>query len=99
MDMDKNGIKGMRRTQKYTKFGRMFKAYLSLTMEVLITYSQYLCFLFMIVSMMVNAGLISLLYPFMVLGYGIMEEYSPRKRFWKITMLYTVFLIVLKFIY
>jgi hypothetical protein len=49
--------------------------------------------------MMKNAGFISLVYPFMVLGYAIMEETSPTKKFWHFTLMYTVALLLLKFIY
>jgi hypothetical protein len=36
----------------------------------------------MLASMMKNAGLISLAYPFVVFGYALMEERSPCKRLW-----------------
>jgi hypothetical protein len=94
-----NDLKEMKRTIKYIRFGGMLSAYLSLLLEILVTYSDYICYFFMLLSMMNNAGIISLVYPFMVLGYAIMEETSPTKRFWHFTLIYTVSLILLKFVY
>jgi hypothetical protein len=48
---------------------------------------------------MKNAGLISLAYPFVVFGYALMEERSPRKRLWYTLMIYTEALILAKFIF
>jgi hypothetical protein len=53
----------------------------------------------MIISMMKNAGLISLVYPFVVFGYGLMEEINPRKKIWYGILIYTEILIFVKFIY
>jgi len=53
----------------------------------------------MIVSMMKNAGLISLIYPFVVFGYALMEEINPKKRIWYLLMMYTQILIIFKFIF
>jgi hypothetical protein len=38
---------------------------------------------FMILSMILNAGCISLLYPLAVFGYALMEEERPGRHFWK----------------
>ena len=48
---------------------------------------------------MKNAGLISLVYPFVVFGYGLMEEINPRKKIWYAILIYTEILIFVKFIY
>lgn len=69
----------MRRTKEMTTFGALFKSYLGLFMEMIVTYSDFICYLFMIVSMMKNAGLISLVYPLIVFGYALMEEVNPKK--------------------
>jgi piezo-type mechanosensitive ion channel component 1/2 len=53
----------------------------------------------MIVSMMKNAGLISLVYPFVVFGYALMEEINPKKRIWYMLMMYTQILIIIKFVF
>jgi|LauGreDrversion4_2_1035121.scaffolds.fasta_scaffold07295_3 hypothetical protein len=53
----------------------------------------------MIISMMKNAGLISLVYPFFVFGYALMEDVNPRKKIWYAIMIYTEALILVKFLY
>lgn len=53
----------------------------------------------MIISMMKNAGLVSLIYPMVVFGYALMEEINPRKRFWYTIMIYTEVLILIKFLF
>lgn len=55
------------------------------------------CF-FMIVSMYTNAGLISIYYPFAVFGYARLEETRPPKTFWRITLYYTLFVLLLKYV-
>lgn len=46
--------------------------------------------------MMINGGLVSLIYPFAVFGYAILQEDSPKKNFWNFIMVYTCFVILLK---
>jgi len=53
----------------------------------------------MIVSMMKNAGLISIIYPFVVFGYALMEEINPKRKVWNMLMIYTQLLIIIKFIF
>jgi piezo-type mechanosensitive ion channel component 1/2 len=64
-----------------------------------VTYSDSICYILMIVSMMKNAGFISLLYPFVVFGYALMEEINPKKRIWYLLMIYTQILIIIKFVF
>jgi hypothetical protein len=67
--------------------------------EVLVTYSDSVCYILMIVSMMKNAGLISILYPIFVFGYALMEEINPGKKVWYLLMIYTQALIITKFLF
>ena len=52
----------------------------------------------MILSMYINAGMISVIYPIAVFGYALIEETRPRKEFWIFIRTYTSFLLVFKFI-
>lgn len=52
----------------------------------------------MIVAHMLNAGLISIVYPFAVFGYALMEETRPGKNFWIYMLKYTVFILFVKFL-
>jgi hypothetical protein len=48
--------------------------------------------------MFVNCGLISLVYPFLVFGYALVEETRPRKEFWILVRRYTLCLMMIKFV-
>jgi len=48
---------------------------------------------------MINAGLISLAYPFAILGFALMEETRPNKVFWYVMLCYTELLVFLKFLF
>lgn len=92
-------LKQMKRTFYYTRCGNLIVRYLGLLLEIITSYSEMVCYFFMITSMMKNAGLISLVYPFAVFGYALMQEMKPKKEFWNLILLYTQFLILLKFFY
>jgi hypothetical protein len=92
-------IKEMRRTQDQLRFSKIVSAYIRLMFEIIATYSDSICYILMIVSMMKNAGLISILYPLVVFGYSLMEKINPRKRIWYMLMIYTELLILTKFVF
>jgi hypothetical protein len=92
-------IKDMRRTKDQLRFSKIFRAYIRLMFEIIATYSDSICYILMIVSMMKNAGLISIMYPLVVFGYSLMEEINPRKKIWYMLMIYTELLILAKFVF
>jgi hypothetical protein len=52
----------------------------------------------MILSMYMNAGIISVPYPIAVFGWAILEERRPGTLFWHRVRIYSVCLVTLKFI-
>ena len=66
---------------------------------IAISNTHNLIYIFMILNMFNNAGLISLVYPVSVLGYALLEENRPRKEFWSFVRVYTTFVLALKFIW
>lgn len=52
----------------------------------------------MILSMYMNAGFISLPYPFAVFGWALLEERRPGKQFWIFIRYYTTVILGFKFI-
>lgn len=91
-------IKDMKRTKELVSFTKVLQAYIRLLIEIMVSYSDSVCYILMLVSMMKNAGLISLFYPLVVFGYALLEEINPKKRVWYFLMLYTELLILAKFI-
>jgi hypothetical protein len=88
----------MKRTVELVKFSRVLNSYIRLIIEIIVSYSDCVCYILMLVSMMKNAGLISLFYPLVVFGYALFEEINPKKKVWYMLMLYTELLILAKFI-
>ena len=88
----------MRRTWSFTRYGSMSLKLVETFFYILISNSQNMIYLSMILSMYCNAGLISIVYPILVFGYAMMEETRPRKEFWTNIRAYTQFLLVLKFL-
>ena len=52
----------------------------------------------MILSMMKNAGFISLFFPLIVFGYALMLETTPSKKVMHFILIYTELLVFIKFI-
>jgi hypothetical protein len=52
----------------------------------------------MVLTQIFNAGLISILFPFAVFGYALMEEVRPGRKFWNLMIKYTLFILFMKFI-
>ena len=52
----------------------------------------------MLVTAMVNPGIITLVYPFAVFGYAIFEETRPPKWFWHFILMYTQVILITEFL-
>ena len=66
---------------------------------MIISNTQNLIFLSMILSMCMNAGLISLIYPISLFGYALLEETRPKKGFWSLIRVYTTGLLFIKMLF
>jgi hypothetical protein len=100
-DKDFKGLKlaDFPKTLEETKIGNMIKANIMAFAEVIASNFSLIAYLFMILSMFVTAGIVSLVYPFAVFGYALMEESRPGKRFWDFIIRYTLLLLFWKFIF
>ena len=90
-------LKNMPRTWAFTRPTSMMFKLIETFFYILISNTQNLIYIWMIFSMYINAGLISLPYPIAVFGYAMLEETRPRREFWNYVRNYTVFLLFLKF--
>ncbi len=86
----------MPETSEFVKFSRISISIMGIIPKAIISKMDVLAYIFMILSMITNAGLISILYPFMVFGYALMEEGRPKKHFWNLAAFYTTFIIFMK---
>jgi hypothetical protein len=66
--------------------------------NALLSQAAAISYFFMILSMILNAGLVSIIYPFAVFGYALMEEGRPGKWFWNMMTSYTIVILTLKLI-
>ena len=85
-------------TSEFLKFSRVSLAVLGAIPKALLSQMASLAYIFMIFSMIHNAGLVSILYPFAVFGYALMEEGRPGKVFWNMMSGYTIFILFMKLI-
>ena len=58
---------------------------------------EYLAYSFMLLNHLINGSVTSLFYPIFIFLFGICQYPRPARLFWKITLVYTAFLIFLKF--
>ena len=59
---------------------------------------EYITYLFMIINHLVSSSLISMFYPIFIFLFGICQYPRPEKLFWKILLIYSTLIILLKFI-
>ena len=59
---------------------------------------EYIVYLFMILNHLVSGSLISMFYPVFIFLFGICQYPRPEKIFWKILLVYTALIILIKFI-
>lgn len=68
----------MRMTYEFTKPGPMIIRLIETMFYIIISQTQNLIYISMILSMYMNAGLISIFYPLTVFGYALIEESRPN---------------------
>ena len=98
-NMDKKiKLKDMRRTWEFTRPLAMVLRLAETFIYICVSNTHTLIYAAMIFSMFSNAGLLSLFYPIMVFGKGMLEESRPSKKFWDAVRIYNLVLLVIKLI-
>ena len=77
---------------------KIFLFLLQSIFNYLIEHSEYTIYFFILLYHLLNGKLLSFIYPIFVLIFGIIQYPRPSKIFWKILMVYTTFVIFLKFL-
>lgn len=70
---------------------------LFLLLKILYTSSNLICYLAMIIAHAYYGNLLSLVYPLGVLGYALLVRCRPHGNFWRIMLIYSGVVIVLKY--
>ena len=89
-------LKQFKRTYKYTRPGNLFFHFIETMIYLFISHISAYIYLSMILSMYANCGLISMVYPFAVFGYALLEETRPKEFFWRFIRKYTIIIIFIK---
>ena len=88
----------MKMSFEFTRSFAMFINYIETFFCILVSQSEAFIYIGMIFSMYMNAGVISLFYPFMAFGYGMLEEKRTGKVFFRWIRWYTTGLLLFKFV-
>lgn len=91
-------LKDMTKTWAFTRPVPMLVRLGETMFYVIISQTQTIIYLAMILSMYENAGIISLPYPLAVFGYALLEETRPRREFWVLVRQYTTVILFFKFV-
>merc|ERR1712224_702827 len=92
-------LKNMKNTWAFTRNWSMSIKILESLVYIVISNTENLIYICMMLSMFTNAGLISIMYPIAIFGFALIEETRPRKQFWKMIQAYTTAILLLKFIF
>lgn len=92
-------LKQMPRTWKFTRTTSMILKLVETFYYIIISNTQSLIFLSMIASMYQNAGLLTIVYPFLLFGYALLEETRPRKWLWDFLRKYNQVVVLIKFVF
>jgi hypothetical protein len=72
----------MTRTWEFTRPRVMIVRLFETLLYLFLSKIQYVIYMMMIYSTYQNAGIITIIYPFMIFGVALLEETRPTKRFW-----------------
>jgi hypothetical protein len=79
-------------------FELIFESF-SILMLVLISNFNYIIYSFMIIAMIQNGDTVNLVYPVSIFAYAIYEECRPSSQYWSFILLYTLIVIIFKFLF
>lgn len=76
-------LKDMKRTWEFTRPSSMIFKLIEVFYYAIISNTQTLIYVTMIMSIYQNAGILSVIYPLLIFGYALLEETRPRVWFWE----------------
>ena len=60
--------------------------------------TELICYFFMLLSLIMNADLISLVFSFSIFAYALLEETRPSKTYWSFILVYTILVVMVKYV-
>ena len=91
-------LKNMQRTFEFVSGYHLVIRFIETFFYIIISNTENVIYSAMVFSMYENVGFVSLIYPIMVFGYGLLEEAGPARGFWEFVRGYTAVLLLLKFV-
>ena len=64
---------------------------------MLLSHSEYLVYFLLILNIILNGSVLSLVYAFLMFSWGLLSIPWPTKRFWIVLILYTMFVLIVKY--
>ena len=91
-------LSDLRQTKLFCKWSHVMSRQIASIVKAVISNTATIAYCCMLLSMYTNAGIIAIIYPIMVFGYALLEETRPGKRFWRFMLVYTLFILLAKYI-
>ena len=60
---------------------------------------DYFCYFIMIVEHMINSSFLTMFYPLSIFCYALLENPHPKKIYWQVCIIYTIFVLCVKFFF
>ena len=83
--------------KNYYKLSKIYKSILFNTFYLIFYFSEYVVYLSIFIIQFINADMFSSILPVIIVLFGIVQYPRPRKLYWKILILYSIFTIFIKF--
>lgn len=82
--------------EEFVGFKNILKNYWYCIYKILLSSTEFYCYLFMILAHLFNGSLLSLVYLLSIFGYGLVEHCRPKSLYWNIMLIYTICVLVFK---
>lgn len=89
-------LSDLRQTQEFCKIDNIMMKWISAIIRAIVSNTQGISYICMLISIFTNAGFISIVYPFAVFGYALLEETRPSKYFWRVMLYYSISVVLAK---
>ena len=83
--------------QTLTRISQRPKELLQALYHAIQANTDYICYLLIVINVMINGSILSLLYAALMFLWGLLSIPWPTKRFWLTLIIYTMFVILLKY--
>jgi len=85
--------------EKAMSLVKMLLSLYILLINMILSNTEFFCYLTMIICMIMNGSILSLVYPISIFIYALLEEKRPRKGYWLFILNYTAIVLILKFLF